>query len=390
MKRRHKGEGTIRKRTDGTFEARYTIGKDINGKQRQKSVYGKSEADVIERLDRLKKDLWTGTYIEQSNIYLGEWLKQWMEVYKKKTLRATTYECYQMYLQKHIYKNDISCLRLVDLKPFHIQRFYNDLDDKLASASIRKVHNILKSALTQAFKNDLIASNPAAKVTPPTMTRPQIEILSQEEQEIFIKALEGHTLKPLFLLLMQTGLRIGEALALRWDCIDVKKNMTLTVKGTCRRVITKFDGSSGTKSEMIFQEPKTKNSIRTVPLMPAAIQNLKLLKQRQKLESIKDGKPWNNHEIVFKTSSGSIYESKNVARTLYSILKSAGLKRITLHCLRHTFVSQMLESGEEPKTIAEIIGHSKVSFTMDTYAHILPTKKHSAVQRLNHFFTQYK
>jgi len=388
MKRRHKGEGTIRKRSDGLYEARYSIGKDVNGKQRQKSVYGNTEAEVIEKLNKLKKDLWTGTYIEQSNICLGEWLKQWMEAYKRKTVRATTYECMQMYLQKHIYKSDISCLRLVDLKPFHFQNLYNALGEKLAPASIRKIHNIIGAALNQAYKNELIATNPASKATPPTIEKPDIQILSHKEQEIFINALEGETLKPLFLLLLQTGLRIGEALALRWDCIDLKKNMTLTINGTCRRVITNFDkDSKEIKSEMIFQKPKTKNSVRTIPLMPAAIQNLRLLKQRQKIEAIKDGKPFDNNKIVFNTANGSIHEAKNVARVLHRILKTAGLKRITLHCLRHTFVTRMLEAGEDIKTISEIIGHSKVSFTLDTYAHILPTKKHSAVQRLNHFFS---
>lgn len=388
-RKRGQGDGTIRQKPNGLWEARYTIGKDVNGRQKQKSVYGKTEAEVVEKLNRLKSDVYTGKHIENKNIRLGEWLKDWIEIYKKHSVRPTTFEC-MMFYSKHIYAHDISCLRLVELKSIHFQKFYADKIKTLAPASVRKLHNILKSCLNQAEKNEMINYNPVKRAEPPAMQKPEIEILLPEEQKEFIKALEGEKLKPLFLLALQTGLRIGELLALKWDAIDFK-NHTLTVNGTTKRVVEQFEKDyEGIKSRIVLQEPKTRNSVRTVPLMASAYENLILLNRRQKLKAIKDGKPFDRAKIVFSTASGSYIESKNVNRILYRVLEKAGLKRLSFHSMRHTFVSRMLEEGIDIKTISEIIGHSKTSFTLDTYAHILPSNKHDAVKKLDYLFDAKK
>jgi integrase len=377
---------TIRKRKDGRWEGRATIGVDSNGKQKQKSVYGSSRKEVEEKLKKLKNSIFSGTFIENDSIRLGEWVKEWIEIYKKNSIKESTYECVMIYAIKHIYTHDISCLKLTQLKPFHFQAYYNEKLKVLAPASIRKLHNIFSASLNQAIQNELLNKNPAKFSEPPKIVKTEIEILSMEEQIQFIKALEGEQYKELFILALQTGMRIGELLALRWEDIDLK-NMTLTIKHTARRIIKNFDKNfEGVRSVISINTPKTKTSMRVVPLMPKALIMLRRLKYRKQNECISRGQKWSNDKIVFDTQNGTLNEAKNINKYLCRICKNNGLKRITFHSLRHTFVSRMLEAGEDIKTISDIIGHTKTSFTMDTYAHILPSKKQTAVQRLDFLF----
>lgn len=365
----------IRKRSDGRWEGRYTLGMGIDGKQKRKAVYARTEKDVRAKLANITEKILAGEYIENENIRLGAWLKEWLEVSKKNTVKASTFECYNMYIRKHIYMDDIGYVKLTKLKPLHFKQFYTEKLKVLAPASVVKLHNILKSALNEAVDNEYVKKNPLLGVETPNAQKREIEILTIHEQETFIKNLDGETLQPFFLLALQTGLRIGEIIALKWDCVDLDKNI-ITVKATSKRVITEFDKNyDGIKSKVVLQSPKTNRSYRTVPLMSSASEMLRNLKDKR-----------NDNDIVFRTSTQSMYEAKNINRTLKRILEKAKIKHMTFHSLRHTFVSIMLENNVDIKTISEIVGHTKTSFTLDTYAHLLPNKKHDAVEKIGHYF----
>lgn len=184
---------------------------------------------------------------------------------------------------------------------------------------------------------------------------------------------------------MATGLRVGELLALRWQDIDLDKN-ALNVRQSLGRIKT-FDEGSSAKSKLAFGEPKTKAGKRLIPLPHHVVSLLKQHKRNQAEEKLKLGSGFNKENLVFCSLSGTPIDPKNFDRKFKSILKRAGLEKINLHILRHTFATRMLELNEHPKVVQEILGHANISITLDTYSHVLPEIKHAAAQKIEHLFT---
>jgi integrase len=375
MSKRGQGDGTIRQRKDGSWEARFTLGKDSAGKQKQKSIYGKTEKEVKDKLKLIMAELVKNTYIEECSIPFYSWLETWLKTYKKNTIRKSTYETHENAIRRHIKDSDIGSTTLSKLKPYHLQKLYNEKLDTLSPATVKRLHVILKDALKQAYKCDMITSNPADKVKPPAMEKADIKIMTVDQQKHFIQALETETLRVAFLLAMQTGLRLGELLALRWEDIDIE-NRKINVKSTVRRIYGKLE----------LQQPKTKNSVRSVPLMGIMIKEIERYNIEWKIRKMANKKEWGNKNYIFCTASGNLLEPRNFTRVFKRILRNAELPDFNFHALRHTFVSRLLEAGEDAKTIADIIGHKKSSFTLDTYAHILPEKKQLAVEKIASIF----
>jgi len=280
----------------------------------------------------------------------------------------------------------IGAIKLKDLRNDHIQKAYNNMTQSLSAATIKRLHAVVKCGLAQAVKNEIIKKNPAVDVNLPKMEKTEITILTHEEQKKFLKALKDERLKAPFIFALQSGLRLGELLGLKWDDIDFK-NATINIKRSVKRAKTNFDeNSNGIMSELLIQEPKTSAGRRTVPLMPTAITILQEHEKDQLKEKQLAGLLYSRERWVFCTELGAVIEPRNFLRKFKKILDMNGLPSINFHALRHTFVSRMIESGVNIKTVSEIIGHTKTSLTMDIYGHVLPEQKQDAVKKINHLF----
>jgi integrase len=212
----------------------------------------------------------------------------------------------------------------------------------------------------------MIIKNPLDNVMPPAQIQPEIKVMSINEQKQFIEALEGEHYRLAFLVTIHTGLRLGEVLALRWMDIDFDKKI-LTVRCSVRRVAGK----------LLIQEPKSKNSRRNIPLLKNILNELTTLK----------GGIDDPNGIVFKNPYGFITEPRYFTEQFKRILKKADLShKYNFHSLRHAFATRLIEAGENAKIVADLLGHSNVSFTLNTYAHALPEKKHSAIEKLSKIF----
>jgi integrase len=373
MSKRGNGEGTIVKRKDGRYMGSVTIGRDINGKLKRKTVYGKTKKEVQEKLNDLSKQIYTDSYFEPSSLKLNDWLKTWLKNYKAISLKPATYDLYETLIDTLIYSG-LGQLKLKDIKPVHIQAFYNKLYDNgkgYATSTIQKVNNILNPAFKTAIKNELINKNPVDSIEMPKHREKQVRALTIEEQNAFLEYAKISWYFSAFVVALDTGLRCGELLALNWDDIDLKNGEITVYKNL---IAVKDRDSEDEKLILkIQQSPKTAKSIRTVPLTQRALNVLRELKIKQQSLS----------EIVFCTNKGTHVFPKNLRRTFQNILSKAKIEKLGLHVLRHTYATRLFEAGANPKTVSELLGHKNVSITLNIYTHVLPHQKKETVKLLD-------
>ena len=272
--------------------------------------------------------------------------------------------------------------KLKDLRNDMVQRLINSLDERgIAIDTIRKTRWAIHAAITQAIENGLLAKNVADKVTLPLRKREEARVLSVEEQDKFVAFAKKAYHGPIFLLILGTGLRIGEAMGLTWDDIDLEGQM-LTVSRT--HIEVKDPDNAMEKWHVEYNTPKTKSSIRTVPLLPGIVTMLEGIKEEQEANKAKLGAVYEVNNLVFCTPFGKPFRANAVRKGIRRIGKKAGITGIHPHCLRHTFATRGLENGIELKVMQELLGHSSISMTANLYTHVLPDKKLGSVMKLQH------
>ena len=280
-KRRANGEGNIRKRKDGRWEGRYTVGHDPEtGKAIIKSVLGKTQTEVKEKLKKAIEENVGIDYGRAKNYTVGNWLEVWYENYAKIKMRPSTYLTYHGYIENHI-KPQLGKIPLNDLTTLHLQQFYKKLlaegrverieaqkqPKGLSAKTVRNIHQIISSALKLAIEQRLIARNPADGCALPKAERKEMQTLPVEQLTSFLREAKDSGVFALYYIDLTTGLRRGELLGLKWSDIDLEKG-DLRVQ----RQIGRIDG------KIIEMPLKTKNAYRTLPLSADAINVLKIQK----------------------------------------------------------------------------------------------------------------
>jgi integrase len=386
--KRGQNEGTIRQRKDGIWEARYSLGRDKEGRQIQKSIYNKERNVVAKKLNLALSLINSGDNVKESKTTLYSWMMEWLDTYKKPYIAETTYETHYSVIKNCIKDSTLGNMQLVKIKKHHIQELYNKIQDK--KSMLKRLHIILKDSLNEAVENKLLKKNPIGILKSPKADRPDIRIFTIKEQERFIQALDGCNRRVALMLALQTGLRIGELCGLKWSDFDLDKK-TITVNRSLKRVKVVFNAKTkGNTTQMLERTPKTQSSKRTIPLMDTAIKTLMEHKKEWQIIEMKHKLVWKDENWIFSTLDGGYIEPRNLVRSFKAVLKKANLPDINFHALRHTFVSRLLEAGENIKTISELIGHTDVAFTLNTYAHILHENKQSAVNKIDSLFTVKK
>ncbi|MDK2881930.1 MAG: hypothetical protein PWP58_266 [Bacillota bacterium] len=381
MGKRGNGEGSVWQRKNGTWAGLLTVGRDETGKLRRISFSGKSQREVLQKIAQARAEMRQGIFVEPSKLTVGEWLETWLREYKRPALRQEVYENYEMIIRVHL-KPTLGGVLLQALRPEMVQHLYNEkAASGLSPATVRKIHQVLHGALKQAVRNQLVARNVSEATTLPKLRQTrEVRALTLEEQERFLKALEGNRLATAFKVLLGTGLRRGELLALTWRDVDLA-NATLTVRQSLVRV----------KGKLLLQEPKTKTSRRTIPLPDDLVAELKAHKARQNQERLKAGPAYEDNNLVFANELGQPLDPRSFNRWFYEIRNKAGLpKDVNLHALRHTYATRLLERGVSLKVIQRLMGHSKFDVTADIYSHVAPELERQAVAILDDLFKKAK
>lgn len=367
-KKRGAGEGSITQRPDGRWMSQITIGRKPDGKPRRLTLYGKTRREAADKLTKALGDRQNGTLVGPNQVTLGQWLDTWLQGYKKARLRPTTFSSYEQQIRVHI-KPAVGLIPLRDLRPDHLQWLYSQkLDSGLSPTSVRYIHHVLHAALEQAVKNQLVVRNVSEATEIPPAARREISPMTLEQ----VKQLLGvNTLDRLYaaiLLELTTGVRRGELLAIHWTDVDLT-NGVIKVEWELVRVHD-FTSGAARKTRLLFQPPKTPQSRRSIPLSKEALEELIRHKARQEEEKSEIGPAYTDNDLVFCTVDGKPLEPRNFTRHFDLLLKKAGLPHIRFHDTRHTFATLLLELGENPKVVQDLLGHSRIAVTLDTYSHV--------------------
>lgn len=384
MTRREKGMGSISQRKDGTWTARVTLGVDSNGKRKVKALYGKTEREVKKKLKEFQTELIKNDYKEVQKTTVEEYMNDWLLHTKQHELKPSSYDRLEETCKYQIYPF-IGYCQMHELTAAHIQKLINSLTEKGYSYStIKKAYNALHSCLALAYERDEIKKNPFVGISLPKQAKKEIsDIVYFSEKEVAL--IEKYALERygtgkykydngwFIILLLYTGLRVGELLALKWENVDFNRK-SLRVSGNLKQVKNR-DANSNKSYKVIEQTPKTKSGNRIVPLADKAIEALDYL-----------GKNRKSGKYVAVTKNGSSVSARNIDRTFRQIIKATGIKKTCgVHSLRHTFASMLFKRGVDVKTVSEILGHSDVSVTYNIYIHIIEEQKFAAINLLNEF-----
>lgn len=389
--KRANGEGSIGKwivkGVQKGWRASISVGKDENGKNIRKQFYGKTQKEVKQKLEEFKKQISLGALPTDDKITLEQWYYTWLFDYRIKDLKPKSFEKYEGIYRNYIKDTSLGKIKLKDLRATHLQQHYNKLldVDKKAVSTIKGLNTRLKPCLAEAEKQGYIQKNYCKMVTlPKDNTTKEIKVLTRNQQQEFIQAIKGHELEVLFLVALSTGLRLGEILGLKWCDIDFNSG-ALTVNRTLQRV-TKIDRDGNRESKIIEQLPKTKNSIRTVPIPQNILSRLKDHKLEQNKNRLKIGEAYLNNDYIFCNNLGYPIDDKRPARNLKSILTKLNIEPIKFHGLRHTYATRLFEANVPPKTVQVLMGHYDISITLDIYTHVMENTKLEAIERLNEIF----
>ncbi|KAA5805952.1 site-specific integrase [Thermoanaerobacterium thermosaccharolyticum] len=394
---RQKGQrGQIIDKGNGTYLVRVCIGVNDRGipQYHNKTIHGK-KGDAQKYLTEKLRELDTGKFIKEDKILLKDYLDKWIEI-KKPSIALKTYDSYKKVMEIYI-KPYIGDYIISKLTPMIIQDMYNKMTEKgLKSRIVIYTHTVLKQALDQAIKWQMLNRNPCDGLTLPKRTQEEMKVLTPEQAKKFLEACVYNRFGVLFELLLTSGMRPSEALGLKWDDIDWKGNRII-IQRTLSRVGKTWE----------LKEPKTKHGRRTIPLPPEIMKDLKEHRKNQLEEKLMaketlnydedknkfEPEEWeeklNNPEVyidyglVFATETGKPIDLANINHRYFKpLLKETGLPDIRLYDLRHTCATLLLMAGENPKVVSERLGHANVAITLDIYSHVLPDMQESATKKL--------
>ena len=376
-KKRKQGEGTLRKRADGRWEARVVIGYDEKGLPITKCVTAMEKAKCLEKLEQLKEKCGVQlTGKVKPEMAFGYWMDFWYQQYEKQRIRPTTQAHYENLIYNHVI-TDIGKIPLNKLTQNDLQQFYTRLKNGgrqvrtelygkgLSDRMVRGCHAMCRKALEKAVKDGIIRTNPAIGCKLPPKKAKEIQVMTREEMQRFIAQAKADGYFELFLLELCTGMRRGEIVALQWDDL----NMQTGELHICRQATT-------VKGKIHISAPKTKSSIRTV-IIPTDI--IKILAEYKKRI---------NSRWIFPSpvKEDTPYHPSAIRKVLDRTLKRAECKHVRFHDLRHTFATNALANGMDIKTLSAIIGHISAETTLNIYTHITDNMQRSAANKIEQGF----
>lgn len=297
--------------------------------------------------------------IQGHNITINELIDQYLEIHAKPTLKKTTLNMYTQVLDRHV-RPCIGCSKVRSISSIDIQKILSDKSNSgLSDQTVKHIYSLIKRIYNFAAKHDLIEKNPINRVAPPKIKRKQMRTWTKEEAHIFLNSIQNEIYFHIFVLALTTGMRQGELLGIRWQDINFE-NQTLSVVQAVSQV----------KGHTFISTPKTGQ--RIIKLSSFALESLPTPRKRRGL--------------VLVTKTGKPLSPRNLLRWFRKKTNDLKLPYIRFHDLRHTAATFLLEENVHPKIVQEMLGHSTIQLTLDTYSHIIPTMQDKAADTMDSIF----
>lgn len=373
------GDGSIGERADGRWEAKLLV----NGKR--KSIYGKNEQDVKKKVRLYKEKLARGE-VECKKIKVSVYFEEWLIDTKKGKLKASSYDRLERTYLNHI-KNSVGTYQLGNLSTKDCQKLINQKAKELSYSSTKKVYEALNECLKYAEMIGDINRNPMKAVALPCERNfikqtKEIYIPTEEEMNRIIETafMTYSNGKPIYnlpyayayIIMVNTGLRVGELLALTWDKVDFEKKI-MKIDCSVSEVLNR-DNSETKKRKLLVSDTKTKNGKRTVILNQKVINALRQLQKFYMKRNIES-------PYVISDSKGDLVNYRDLKRSFDKVIARSEVKAIGLHSLRHYFASVCISHDMGAFELSRLLGHGKVSITMDIYGHLME-KQEQAIRNL--------
>jgi integrase len=351
--------------------ARYTA-RTASGRKR-KVLYAGSYAEARRKLAEALADWDRGVTYDAGGVTVEGYLARWLEDSVRGSVKITTHASYRSLVRLHV-SPTLGHTQLSSLTPAHLQRLYRaKLDEGLSPKTVKYINTTLHRALRQAVRWGLVPRNVAAEVDPPRVRTPEITPLSPAEARALLGAAKGNRLEALYVLAVTTSMRQGELLGVGWKDVDLD-----TGNVRVRRTLTLVRGGPR------LTEPKTRGSRRSIRLTTGAVQALERHRERQEAERVARNGSWADQDLVFRTRRGTPIRRDTLHDKYWKpLLGRAGLPRSTrFHDLRHTCATLLLSKNVNPKIVSEMLGHSSIAITLDTYSHVIPGMQEAAASAM--------
>lgn len=377
---RSKSTGSIRKRERNgviTWEGRFTVGYDPGtGKRIVRSVYGKTQREVQQKMNDLIYEVEHNRYIAPVKMTVGQWMDDYLTTYCKDQLKPYTLRKYDSDIRNHI-KPRIGQVQLQDISGPHLQKLANEMiRNGSAVKTVRNVLGLCHKAFDIALKQGLIEYNPVDRVTLKKDIKKEIQPLTDAEIPRFLEAIHGDRFENAFAISLFGGLREGECLGLSWRQVDLEKGQLLIDQQLQRRP----------GGNMVVPYSKS-NRPRRILLPPIAISYLLNEDLLQKKRRLRAGGSWQNSDgLVFTDDLGMPLSAMTYYKHFKKIAASIGRPDARPHDLRHTAATVAIASGSDIKSVQEMLGHSTASFTLNVYAHASERMMQDTASRVQDYY----
>lgn len=350
-RRRGNNEGSIYQRKNGLWCAQVSL----EGYRLTK--YARTQRECREWIKQTLSYIENGMTFASTRVTLEEYLESWLNG-KELSKRPKTVRQYTQISHKYLIPG-LGQVRLQDLRPEHIRSFYMAFQDKAGTRTLQLIHAVLNCAMNQAVREGLLGRNPVDAVERPTYNPGERTVLDDDGVRALLQTAAGSRYEMLYLFAIVTGMRLGELLALKWSDVNWKKGFIQV-----QRQLQFIKGKGP-----VFLPPKTKAGNRPIGLSQGVMNRLQEHRQRQEEEKATAGDAWQEHDLIFPSTSGTPQDRGNLSRIFKSTLQQAELPNIRFHDLRHTSITLLLDQGISINTVQRRAGHSKASTTTNIYGH---------------------